>query len=74
MLTPEHIVILLPLYLMKYRLSLKKLFIKFISSCLSTSNCIVKIITEIAICNPMSCSRDNYRELLDGPGTLHLEP
>ena len=40
-------------------LSLKKRFIKFISACLSTSNCIVKIITEIAICNPMSCSGDN---------------
>ena len=39
-------------------------FIKFISACLSTSNCIVKIITEIAICNPMSCSGD----------TLNLEP
>ena len=24
--------------------------------------CNVKIITEIAICNPMSCSGDNYRE------------
>ena len=36
--------------------------------------CIVKIITEIAICNPMSCSGDNYRELLDGQGTLNLEP
>ena len=55
-------------------LSLKKRFIKFISACLSTSNCIVKIITEIAICNPMSCSGDNYRELLDGQGTLNLEP
>ena len=45
-----------------------------ISARLSTSNCIVKIITEIAICNPMSCSGDNYRELLDGQGTLILEP
>ena len=34
----------------------------------------MKIITEIAICNPMSCSGDNYRELLDGQGTLNLEP
>ena len=25
----------------------------------------MKIITEIAICNPMSCSGDNYRELID---------
>ena len=23
---------------------------------------------------PMSCSGDNYRELLDGQGTLNLEP
>ena len=51
-----------------------KIFIKCISACLSTSYCIVKIITEIAICNPMSCSGDNYRELLDGQGTLNLEP
>ena len=55
-------------------LSLKKRCITFISACLSTSNCIVKIITEIAICNLMSCSGDNYRELLDGQGTLNLEP
>ena len=55
-------------------LSLKKKLIKFISACLSTSNCIVKIITEIAICNPMSCSGDNYRELLDGQGTLNWDP
>ena len=34
----------------------------------------MKIITEIAICNTMSCSGDNYRELLDGKGTLNLEP
>ena len=26
------------------------------------------------MCNPMSCSGDNYRELLDGQGILHLEP
>ena len=55
-------------------LSLKKIFIKCISACLSSSNCIVNIITEIAICNPMSCSGDYYRELLDGKGTLNLEP
>ena len=55
-------------------LSLENKFFKFISAYLSTSNCIVKILTEIAICNPMSCSEDNYRELLDGQGTLNLEP
>ena len=52
----------------------EKIFIKFISACLSTSNCIVKMITDISICNPMSCSWDNYRELLDGKGALNLEP
>ena len=46
------------------------IYIKCISACLITSNCIVKIITEIAICNPMSCSGDTYRELLDGQGTF----
>ena len=58
-------------------LSLKKI-ITFISACISTNcistNCIVKIITEIVICNPMSCSGDTYRELLDGQGTINLEP
>ena len=34
----------------------------------------MKIITEVAICNPLSCSGDNYRELLDGQCTLNLEP
>ena len=55
-------------------LSLKFFVIKFISACLSTSNCIVKIITEIAICNPVSCSGDNFRKLLDGQVTINLEP
>ena len=41
---------------------------------IKTSNCIVKITTEIALCNPMSYSGDNYRELLDGQDTLNLEP
>ena len=41
---------------------------------MSTSNCIVKIITKIAICNPMSCLWDNYRVLLDEQGTLNSEP
>ena len=50
-------------------LSLKK----FISACLITPICIVKIITEIAICNPMYCLKDTYRELLDGQGTLNLD-
>ena len=33
----------------------------------------MNIITEIAKCNSMSCSVDNYRELQDGQGTLNLE-
>ena len=53
---------------------MKKKWIQFISACLSTTNGIVKIITEIAICNPMSCSGDNYRKLLDSQGALNLEP
>ena len=44
-----------------------------IFTCLSTSNCIVKIITEIATRNPMSCSGDNFRDLLDSQCTLNLE-
>ena len=36
--------------------------------------CSLLMLVEDAICNPMSCSEDNYRELLDGQGTLNLEP
>ena len=54
-------------------LCLKKC-IKCISACLSTSNCIMKILTGIALCNRMSYPVDNYRELLDGQGTLNFEP
>ena len=32
------------------------------------------LITEIVICNPMSCAWNNYRELLDGQGILNFEP
>ena len=76
MLTPEHSVILITAVSNQIPLNLSLNFvqIKFTSACLRTTNCIVKIITEIAICNPMSCSGDTYRELLDGQGTLNLEP
>ena len=40
---------------------------------LSTSNCNVKILTEITIRYPMSCSWNNYRELLNRHGTIHLQ-
>ena len=53
-------------------LNLKR-FWKFVSTCLGTSNCIVKIITEIAIRSQLSCSEDNYRELLDSQATFNLK-
>ena len=73
MLTPEHCDLITAVSnQIPVILSLKFLFIKCISACLSTSNCIVKIITETSICNLMSCLED--REFIDGQGTLNLEP
>ena len=43
----------------------KKWFIKFIRNCLSCQNNIVKIISQVAICNPMSNTGNNYRGTLD---------
>ena len=40
-------------------LRLKKRFIKFISNCLVSQNNIVKIISQVAICNPMSNTGSN---------------
>ena len=50
-------------------LNMKKNCIQFVSTCRRTSNCIVKSITDMSIRNPMPCSGNNYRELLDGQGT-----
>ena len=38
------------------------------SKCLSSSNCILKLISHFAIANPMSVSGKNYRSLMDDDG------
>ena len=54
-------------------LSLKKRFIKFIRNCLVSQNNIVKIISHVAICNPMSHTGSNYRGTLDSDGKLSIK-
>ena len=54
-------------------LSLKKRFIKFIRNCLVCQNNIVKIISQFAICNPMSNTDSNYRGTLDSDGKLSIK-
>ena len=39
--------------------------ITFIKKCLSSTNSVVNIISNIAICNPMSTAGKNYRSVLD---------
>ena len=41
--------------------SLEMRFIRFINTCLSSSNSIVNVISHIAICNPTSTAGKNYR-------------
>ena len=48
--------------------SLERRFIRFIKKCLSSSNSIVNVISQIAICNPMSTAGKNYRSVLDANG------
>ena len=38
------------------------------SKCLSTSNCILKLISHLDISNPMSATCKNYRSLIDDDG------
>ena len=38
------------------------------SKCLSSSNCILKLISHFAIANPMSAAGKNYRSLIDDDG------
>ena len=38
------------------------------SKCLSSSNCILKLISRFAIANPMSAAGKNYRSLIDDVG------
>ena len=54
-------------------MGLKKRFIKFISNCLVSQNNIVKIISKVAICNPMSNTGSNYRGTLDSDGKLSIK-
>ena len=54
-------------------LRLKKRFIKFISNCLVSQNNIVKIISQVAICNPMSNTGSNYRCTSDSDGKLSIK-
>ena len=54
-------------------LRLKKRFIKFISNCLVSQNNIVKIISQVAICNPMSNTCSNYRCTSDSDGKLSIK-
>ena len=42
--------------------------IRFMSKCLSSSNCILKLISHFAIANPMSAAGKNYRSLIDDDG------
>ena len=53
-------------------LRLKKRFIKLISNCLVSQNNIVKIISQVAICNPMSNTGSNYRGTLDSDASYLL--
>ena len=44
---------------------LQNRFIRFMSRCLSSANCILKVISHVAISNPMSAASKNYRSLID---------
>ena len=54
-------------------LRLKKRLIKFISNCLVSQNNIVKIISQVAICNPVSNTCSNYRCTSDSDGKLSIK-
>ena len=48
--------------------TLQNRFIRFMSKCLSSSNCILGLISHFAISNPMSAAGKNYRSLIDDDG------
>ena len=48
--------------------TLQNRFIRFMSKCLSSSNCILKLISHFAIANNMSAAGKNYRFLIDDDG------
>ena len=49
-------------------INIEKRFTTFIKKFLSSTNSVVNIIFNIAICNPMSTAGKNYRSVLDGNG------
>ena len=49
-------------------INLEKRFRTFIKKCSSSTNSVVNIISNIAICNPMSTAGKNYRSVLDVNG------
>ena len=50
------------------KISLERRFIHLINKCLSSSNFIVNVISDIAISNPMSTAGKNYRSVLEANG------
>ena len=46
------------------KVSLERIFIRFINKCLSSSNSIVNVISHFAIYNPMSTAGTNYRSVI----------
>ena len=51
----------------------KEEVIKFNRNCLVSQNNIVKIISQVAICNPMPNTGSNYRGTLDSDGKLSIK-
>ena len=49
-------------------MNLEKRFTTFINKCLSSTNSVVNIISNIAICNPVSTAGKKYRSVLDVNG------
>ena len=48
--------------------TLQNRFIRFMSICLSNSNCILKLISHCVISNPMSAAGKSYRSFIDDDG------
>ena len=49
-------------------MDLENRFTTFIKKCLSSTNSVVSIISNIAICNPMSTAGKNYKSVRDVNG------
>ena len=50
------------------KMTLQNRFIRLMSKCLLSSNCILKLIFHCALSNPMSAAGKNYRSLIDDNG------